>query len=314
MRRATLRQMQVFDAVARHLSFSRAAQELNLTQPAVSLQIKQLEGITKLPLFEQIGRQIFLTGAGDTLLIHIRAVLEDIKQADLSMAALRGESAGRLSIGVVSTAKYYAPSILSSFTSGYPEIDLNLKVANRAQILALLADNEIDAALMGRPPESIDVEATIFAKHPSVFIAAPDHPLTKGHHKLKDLSGEVFIVREQGSGTRILMESLMQKGHIVPSQIIEMANNETIKQAVMANMGISFISKHTVGLEVSVKKLAILDVDGTPVQRDWHVVHRRGKRLLPVVEAFITYLKGYGAMMVADATMSDPEETQITNK
>lgn len=298
MKRATLRQMQVFDAVARHLSFSRAAQDLGLTQPAVSLQIKQLETLTELPLFEQIGRQIYLTSAGDTLLSHVRAVLDAMKQADLAMAAMRGEEAGRLSIGVVSTAKYYAPTVLSAFTEGYPDIELNLRVANRQQILAMLTDNEIDAALMGRPPESIDVHAVPFAKHPHVFIAAPQHKLINGKHTLAALSGETVLVREQGSGTRMMTDRLLAKGHVHPGQVIEMSSNETIKQAVMAGMGISFISRHTIGLEVSVGKLAILDIEDTPIERDWFIVHRQGKRLLPVVEAFIGFLGEHGAAMI----------------
>jgi len=221
------------------------------------------------------------------------------------MAALRGEQAGRLRIGVVSTAKYFAPSILSAFTAGYPGIEMSLAVVNREQILGLLADNEVDLALMGRPPETIPVKAFTFAPHPSVFIAQPSHALARKAAPLSALGGETFLVREQGSGTRVLMESLLEENGVIPGKIIEMASNETIKQAVMAGMGVSFISRHTVGLEVSVGRLAVLPIENTPVEREWFAVHRQGKVLLPVVEAFLQFLKERGLALVEEATRAD---------
>lgn len=306
MRRATLRQMQVFEAVARNLSFSKAARELHLTQPAVSLQVKQLEGLTGLPLFEQVGRQLGLTGAGDRLLDHVRAVLGAVADAEEAMASLRGRRAGGLRIGVVSTAKYFAPQLLQAFGAGFPGVELSLAVANRQQTIAGLAENRVDLALMGRPPEDLKVHAETFAPHPHVVIAAPSHPLADRRIGIEALAGETFLVREPGSGTRLLMERMLAEHGVVPGRLMEMASNETIKQAVMAGMGISFLSRHTIGLEVSVGRLAVLDVRETPVLRDWHVVYREGKRLLPVGEALVGFLRDNGARLIEDATAAHP--------
>lgn len=302
MRHATVRQMQVFEAVARHLSFSRAARELNLTQPAVSLQIKQLEGLARLPLFEQVGRRLHLTGAGEVLLGHAHAILGAVADSEEAMTALRGQRAGGLKIGGVSTAKYFAPFLLSAFAGGFPGVEVALTVVNRQRVVELLDENAIDLALMGQPPTDQRFTATRFADHPLVVIAAPTHRLAHRRAAASDLSGETFLVREPGSGTRAAMERLLAEHGVVPGRTIEMASNETIKQAVMAGMGISFLSQHTVGLEVSVRRLEILNVEGTPVLRQWNVVHREGKRLLPVAEAFIRFLGEQGARVVEDAT------------
>lgn len=306
MRHATLRQMQVFDAVARHLSFSRAAQELHLTQPAVSLQVKQLEGLAQLPLFEQMGRRLHLTAAGEALLGHARAILGAVADSEEAMSALRGRRTGGLKIGVVSTAKYFAPFLLSVFGAGYPGVEISLAVANRQQIVALLDENGIDLALMGQPPANWRVTALRFARHPLVMVASPAHPLARRRIALTALNGETFLVREQGSGTRIAMERLLAEHGVTPGRLIEMASNETIKQAVMAGMGVSFLSQHTVGLEVSVRRLEILPIEGTPVLRDWNVVHRESKRLMPVAEAFIRFLAEQGERLVEEATRVNP--------
>ncbi|HYD32500.1 MAG TPA: LysR substrate-binding domain-containing protein [Azospirillaceae bacterium] len=314
MRYATLRQMQVFEAAARHLSFSKAAQELHLTQPAVSLQIKQLEGLATLPLFEQVGRRLHLTAAGEVLQRHAHAILGAVADAEEAMSALRGVRAGGLRIGVVSTAKYFAPFILSAFASGYPGVEVSLAVANRQQIVALLDENAIDLALMGQPPVDAQFVAVRFAEHPLVVIASPNHPLVHRRIAPKGLDGETFLVREQGSGTRAAMERLMAEHGVMPGRLIEMASNETIKQAVMAGMGVSFLSQHTIGLEVSVRRLEILAVQGTPVVRHWNVVHREGKRLLPVGETFIRFLADQGARLVEEATRVRPPRHRASQR
>ena len=302
MRHATIRQMQVFESVARHLSFSRAAEELHLSQPAISLQVKHLEGLAGVPLFEQLKRRLYLTAAGETLLAHVRAVLAAVADAEEAMAALRGRKAGGLRLAVVSTAKYFAPPLLSVFLAGFPGVDLRLAIANREQVLAQLAANEVDLAIMGRPPTDFPVAAVAFAKHPMVMIASPDHVLARRKLRLADLGGEVFLQREQGSGTRVLMEGLLAESNVFPGRTIEMASNETIKQAVMAGMGVSLLSRHTIGLELSVGRLAVLDVQGLPVLREWHVVHRQGKQLLPVAAAFVRFLIEDGARLIEEAT------------
>jgi LysR family transcriptional regulator, low CO2-responsive transcriptional regulator len=312
MRHATIRQMQVFDTVARRLSFSRAAEELHLSQPAVSLQIKQLEGLVGLALFEQIGRQLYLTTAGETVLGHARTVLGAVADAEEAVAALRGRRIGGLRIAVISTAKYFAPSLLSAFLSGYPGVELSLAIANREQVLAMLKANQVDLAIMGRPPADFPVAAVPFAKHPMVMIASPSHRLTRRPITLQDLDGETFLVREPGSGTRTLMEGLLAEHSVVAGRSIEMASNETIKQAVMAGMGVSLLSRHTIGLEVSVGLLSILQVKGLPVLREWFVVHRESKQLLPVAGAFVNFLREEGVNRVEEATRCLPSRRRRT--
>ncbi|MBK1663795.1 LysR family transcriptional regulator [Rhodospirillum rubrum] len=306
MRHATLRQMQIFDAVARHLSFSNAARELGLTQPAVSLQIKQIEALAGLPLFEQMGRVLLLTQAGTILLGHVRTILAAVTDADKAMDALKGKRAGALRIGVVSTAKYFAPRLLSVFTAGYPGVELGLTVANREQILGMIQENALDLFIMGRPPTEPAVRAERFAPNPMVMVAASDHPLVRRKLTFHDLSGETFLMREPGSGTRILMEKLMTDHGVLPHRMIEMSSNETIKQAVMAGMGISLLSRNTMNLELSVGRLVILDVEGLPIQRDWYVVIREGKHLLPVAEAMVAFLKARGEDLLSDTIRSLP--------
>ncbi len=302
MRHATIRQMQIFDAVARHLSFSRAAEELHLSQPAVSLQIKQLEGLVSLPLFEQIKRRLFLTSAGETVLEHARAILTAVNDGEKAVQDLCGRRAGGLRIAVISTAKYFAPSLLSEFLKGFPGVELILSVANREKILEMLQNNEVDLAIMGRPPTDFPVVAETFAHHPMVMVASPHHPLARRSSSIDDFSGETFLMREQGSGTRTLMEALLYEHKVIPSRSIEMSSNETIKQAVMANMGVSLLSRHTIGLEASVGLIAILTVKGLPIVRDWHVVRRVNKHLLPVAQSFVDFLRKEGAFRVEEAT------------
>ncbi len=307
MRHATIRQMQIFDAVARHLSFSRAAEELHLSQPAVSLQIKQLEGLAGFSLFEQIGRRLHLTAAGEVLIRHARTILGAVADTEEAVMALRGRRAGGLRIAVVSTAKYFAPSMLSVFLAGYPGVELGLSVANREQVIGLLKANQVDLAIMGRPPTDFPVSAQPFAKHPMVVIANPSHPLTRRRNlTIGALAGETFLLREQGSGTRVLTEGLLAEHNVSAARSIEMSSNETIKQAVMAGMGISLLSRHTIGLEVSNGLLSILDVEGLPVMREWYIVHREGKQLLPVAGAFVDFLAKEGARRVEEATRCLP--------
>jgi DNA-binding transcriptional LysR family regulator len=294
--------MQIFDAVARHLSFSRAAEELHLSQPAVSLQIKQLEGLVGLPLFEQMKRRLFVTAAGETVLEHARAILTAVNDGEKAVQDLCGRKAGGLRIAVISTAKYFAPSLLSEFLKGYPGVELILSVANREKILEMLQNNEVDLAIMGRPPTDFPVIAETFARHPMVMVAAPNHPLVRRTNSVEDFSGETFLMREQGSGTRTLMEAMLYEHKVIPSRTIEMSSNETIKQAVMAGMGVSLLSLHTIGLESSVGLISILTVKGLPIVRDWYVVRRVNKHLLPVAQSFVDFLHKEGAERVDAAT------------
>jgi LysR family transcriptional regulator, low CO2-responsive transcriptional regulator len=305
MRNVTIRQMRVFSAVARHLSFTRAARELHLTQPAVSQQVKLLEDEVGMPLFEQIGRKVHLAPAGAELLGYVEQSLELLRRAGESLAAMRGLKRGVLKLGAVSTAKYFAPSLLSAFKPAYPEVTIELAVGNREEIIRQVAANEVDLVIMGRPPRELPTVAAAFAKHPLVVIASPRHPLAaKRRIKLTQLQSESFLIREEGSGTRAAMERVFKERHVAIEVGMEVSSNETIKQGVMADMGISFISSHTVGLELAAGKLVILDVVGLPIVRDWYVIHLRDKQLAPIPAAFRTFLLEHGARIVKTAVGS----------
>jgi DNA-binding transcriptional LysR family regulator len=303
MRHATFRQLKIFEAVARHLSFSRAAEELHLTQPAVSMQVKQLEAQAGLALVEQVGKKIHLTEAGTEVARFALDVASRMKDCEDTLAAIRGVSGGRLHLAVVSTAKYFAPRLLSEFSRRHPGVTVKLSVTNREQVIGELQANQVDLAIMGRPPRGLDVEATAFARHPHGIIASPDHPLARRRHlELARLAGENFLIREPGSGTRMSMERVFAEHGVKLASSMELASNETIKQAVMAGMGLAFLSLHTVGLELAAGKLVRLDVRGTPVTRDWHVVFRKGKRLSPLAESFRAFLARDGAALIAETT------------
>jgi DNA-binding transcriptional LysR family regulator len=301
MRNVTIRQIRVFAAVARNLSFTRAAQELHLTQPAVSQQVSLLEEEVGMPLFEHVGRKIRLAPAGMELLRYATQITGLVREAGETLAAMRGLKRGELKLGAVSTAKYFAPTLLSAFTPAYPEVTLKFTVANREEIVNLLGANELDLVIMGRPPRELDTTAEPFARHPFVIIAALEHPLARRRRiPLKLLARESFIIREQGSGTRASMEHVFRERGVPFRASMEMSSNETIKQAVMAGMGLSFISAHTIALEAETRKLAILDVVGLPVVRDWYVIHLRERILSPIAAAFSAYLLANGERVILD--------------
>ena len=300
MKNLTLRQLRVFEAVARHLSFSRAAAELHLTQPAVSMQVRALEEEAGLPLTEQLGKKIFLTDAGAELARQARLVAQQLAAAADALAAIRGLASGRLAVGVVSTAKYFAPRLLTLFRARHPGIELHLSVANRQTIVHQLADNVIDMAIMGRPPEELDTAADIFAPNPQVIIAAPEHALARKRKLVAaDLVGDTFLIREPGSGTRSAMERFFLDQGIVLRHSFEMSSNETIKQAVMAGMGLSLISEHTIRLELQAGLLVRLPVAGLPLMRHWHVVRLTEKQLSPLAESFRLFLIDEGETLLA---------------
>src|SRR5919109_2475246 len=301
MRDATVRQLQILVSLAKNLSFTRAAEELRLTQPAVSMQIKALEELAGVPLVERVGRQVALTEAGSRTLRHAQAVLRSLDDAEEDLAALRGLETGRVSIGVVSPANYSAPRLRALFARQHPGVELKLAVNNREVVLELLTGNEGDLALMGTPPRSLETSAFRFARHPLVIIAAPEHPLARRRRvPVKALAAETFLVREPGSGTRAAMERFFAAHRISPATTTEISSNETIKQAVMAGMGLAFLSQHAVGLEPSAGQLVLLDVEGLPVMRGWNIVHRNEKRLSPAALAFKQFVLKEGRAFLAD--------------
>ena len=289
----TLRQLQVFEKVASHLNYSRAAEELYLSQPAVSMQIKQLEGNIGLPLFEQMGKKIFLTEAGRELFHYSRSIAQQLAEMEAVFDEMKGLGKGKLTLSVVNTANYFTPQLLAKFCRQHPNINVTLQVANRDAVLKQLADNSIDLAIMGKPPEGLDISAEPFMDNPLVVIAAPDHPLTRLNRvKFAQLAQETFLSREPGSGTRSAMERVFAEHRIQPRISMEMETNEAIKQAVQAGMGLSILSLHSIELELETKRLAMLKVEHFPLLRHWFVAHRSNKRLSSATLAFKEFLLG----------------------
>ncbi|MCU1277155.1 MAG: Transcriptional regulator, partial [bacterium] len=297
---ATVRQLQIFVAVAKHRSFTRAAEELRLTQPAVSMQVKALDELAGLPLFERLGRSVALTQAGVELAARGQLILRALADAEDALAALRGLKRGRLVVAVVSTAKYFAPKLLALFQREHADIELKLAVSNRDAVMQMLVGNDVDLALMGTPPAHLETTAFPFARHPLVVIAEPGHPLAKRRRvPVAALAQESFLVREPGSGTRAAMERFFAANRVRLSATTELDSNETIKQAVMAGMGLGFISQHAIALELSAGALTLVRVEGLPVLRNWNLVHRTDKRLSPAALAFKRFVLKEGRVFLS---------------
>ncbi|MDR2451856.1 MAG: LysR family transcriptional regulator [Candidatus Accumulibacter sp.] len=291
MKNITIRQLQIFSVAATHLSFARAAEELHLTHAAISLQIKQLEEVSNSALFDRIGKRVYLTDAGEVLLGHARRILALLIDADESLTALKGLKGGRVSVAVTSTAEYFAPGLLAEFRKRLPDVWVRLLVDNRGEVARLLEANEVDMAIMGRPPVDMDAEAVNFAPHPFAIVCCAGHVLNgKSGLIVSDIVKEPMIVREIGSGTRSAMEEFFRLRAIEPNIVMEMGSNEAIKQAVVAGLGISFLSQHTLGLELSVGRLAVLQIEGASVMRRWFIVRHKHKRLTPALAAFWNFV------------------------
>jgi DNA-binding transcriptional LysR family regulator len=287
MRRLTLRQFRVFEAVARNLSFSRAAEELHLSQPAVSMQVRGIEAILGMPLTEQIGRKIYLTDAGREVLHASQAITARLDDLQHNLAQLRSVDSGSLKLAVTATVNAVATGILVRFRGRYPGVAVHLGVSNREAVLDLLANNRIDLAIMGQVPEGLDLAATRFMDNPLVVIAPPGHPLARKRRvTLEQVAAEPFLVRERGSGTRGAMERFFAERGLEIQSSMEMSSNEAIRQAVQAGLGLGVLSLQTLELELALQRLAVLDVAGFPIMRHWYVVHRSDKRLSPVAQAF----------------------------
>lgn len=291
MRRYTLRQLDIFLVLARELSVSRAAEKLHVTQPAVSMQLRLLEEAVGLPLFEQIGRKIRLTDAGLDFERYASAAMAQFKELDDAMAQRVGMKKGRIELAVVSTAKYFVPMLLVRFRQKFPSIEVVLHIHNREVIMSMLARNEVDLVIMGRAPSTLECNATPFATNPMGIVGAPEHPLSRRRRApLSILQEQEFVVREKGSGTRQSMERLFEEHGISPTIVMEMPSNETIKQAVMAGMGLGFLSLRTVRHELAAGHMTLLDLEGLPLMRHWHVTHLQSKRLSPAATAFKSFL------------------------
>ena len=289
-RRISLRQLQVFEAVARLLSYTRAAEELFLTQPTVSMQIKKLETDIGMALTEQVGRQISLTEAGLAMQSASHEILSTLGRLEMQIDDQKGLHSGQLRIAVVTTANYFAPRLLGKFCQDYPNINVTLEVTNREHILERMIQNMDDLYLIGQPPESNQLEFKPYLPNPLVLIAPGKHKLAgKKNIPIAEIAQEAFIIREKGSGTRIATEQLFEKaGHNINVRM-ELGNNESIKQGVSGGLGLSVLSLHTLTAG-DLNELAILDVEGFPISWQWYVGHPRGKRLSVVARTFIDYM------------------------
>ncbi|MCR4346186.1 MAG: LysR family transcriptional regulator [Sulfuricaulis sp.] len=301
----TLRQLKVFESVARHLNFTRAAEELFLTQPAVSMQVKLLETHLGLALFEQLGKSVHLTEAGQEVLGYARNISQQLDELEAVLNRMKGLAGGKLRISVATTANYFIPTLLGTFSRRFPEITVSLDVTNREILLQQLSENTVDLVIMGQPPAEADVKAADFMENPLVIVAPPEHALAKQKKiPLKRLQDEVFLVREPGSGTRIAMERFFTEREIQLKTGMEVGSNEAIKQSVQAGLGLGLLSRATIEQELELKRLVELDVAEFPIMRHWYMVHRKGKRLSGVAEAFKDFMLKEARALIGVVTPS----------
>lgn len=302
MKNLTLRQLRLFEAVASQLSYSRAAEQMNLTQPAVSMQVQHMEAELGLQLLVKTGKRVSLSQAGEEMLRQTRRILNQLLIAEETMAAFHvteGARGGLLHLGVVATAHYFAPALLMAFAAHWPGVKFKLTVDRRETILTMLMAHQLDVAIAGYPPSEADVEAETFAQNPHCIVAAAHHPLAKMRRIHWDaLRDEPFIFREPGSATRQFFEHLLQAQSLQVRVSMELSGNETIKQAVMAGMGVSFLSAHTFQTELEAGKLTVLDMEDMPKMLDWCLLHRRDSSLMGVSGAFRNFVLTQGPGLV----------------
>ncbi|MGY4831029.1 LysR family transcriptional regulator [Sphaerotilaceae bacterium SBD11-9] len=309
LKNATFRQLAALHAVSRLGSVSRAASELHLTQPAVSIQLKLLEESAGAPLLEKAGRGVRLTAAGELMADYAARILDLWREAGDEMAAQRGVFSGTLRVGAVTTAEYLLPPLLVAFAGHRPDVKVKLQVGNRDEIVRMLAGQEVDIAIMGRPPAELKTTAVAFAKHPMAFLASPNHPLMHQRKPtLADLVEAKLLVRERGSGTRTTLERLYKDAG-EPLRIgSEMSSNEAIKHMCAAGFGVAFLSLHTCPLELGAGLLAVLPMAGNPLQRDWYAMHLAARRLPQVASAFKQFLADEGQGLIHAQLRAVPEK------
>ncbi len=299
MKNFTFRQLKLLEAVARNSSFTRASEELHLTQPAVSIQIKQLEDEVGMPLFEHMGKKIFLTAAGREMYTFSRTIAQQFTDIRAVLEDMKGIQQGKLDIAVTSTAKYFAPYLLAAFCKQHVGITINLNVTNRETILRQLMDNIPDMAIMGGPPKGMPLMADSFMSNPLVVIAPFNHLLAhSGRIPLQRVLEESFIVREKGSGTRNAIERFLEQRGQTMTTTMEMSDNEAIKHAVMAGLGLGIVSIHTLEMEFKLGRLAVLNVEGFPIVKDWYIVHREEKRFSAAAAAFKAFVLQEGSDLI----------------
>ncbi len=301
MKNITLRQIRIFLSISKHLSFSRAAEDIKITVPAISLQIKEMESNLGVLLFDRSNRKIELTAGGEYFLLYARRVVSTLNEANIMMERLRGSQSTTLKIGLVSTAQFFLPLLLAEFKKELPTIRIRLDVRNRQQLVQLLHDGEIDIAVMGKPPKEIDTRVEAFAEHPHIFVASSSSSIAKQTQLDPKLLNQLELIsREPGSGTKAIMENYLTEHGISPLVTMEVSSNEAIKQAVAASLGISLVSLHTVRDEIRNGKIVILDFQGTPIIRTWHVVALNKRSSSQAAEAFRYFMLERGNEIIND--------------
>lgn len=288
---ATFRQLRLFLALAECGSITGAAKACHVTQPTVSMQLRELADAVGLPLYEQIGKRLHLTEAGEALAETARAMLDEWISFEQVVNAMKGLEQGRLRVALVSTAKYFVPRLLGGFCTEHPNIEIALEILNRDGVVARLRENRDDLYIMSLPPENLDLEQHAFLDNPLVMIAPEGHRLQGRHLKLTDLLAERFILRERGSGTRLACDAYFARRAFVPAVRLELGSNEAIKQAVSGGLGLAVVSRHTLAARPEDDQLTILDVTGFPLQSRWFTLYPRGKRLSPAATVFLEHLK-----------------------
>ena len=297
----TLRQLQCFSAVARNLSYTRAADELHLTQPAVSMQIRQLEQQAGLALTEQFGKQVHLTEAGQEVYRYARSILQQVAEMDDVLDKLKGFAGGRLKISAISSANYFAPRLLGTFHQRFPDVNVSMDVTNQKAVLKQVIENGVDMAIMGQPPKDSHVEAIPFMENPLVIVAPPEHRLAQRKRiALKELEKEVFLTREPGSGTRGAMERFFREQKLKLTTGMGMGSLSSIKQGVQANLGLGLLPRDAVRVELQIGRLVELKVKGLPIKRHWYVVLHKGKRLSLAAEEFKALLTDEAVDLLSD--------------
>ncbi len=287
----TLKQLKILEAIVAKASYTEAAKSLFMTQPAVSMQVKQMESLIGLHLFDRDGKKVSPTQAGRELLYYAENIRQQIEEASQVMEELRGMKRGKLHLTMAATANYFAPQLIAAFHHEYPAAQVTLKVRNRTGLLNALNHNDTDMVIMGQPPQGHKLIGIPFIDNPLVVIAAPSHPLAKRKHiALTEIAGEAFILREDDSGTRMAVENFFAKHDLQLTTSMEMNRTEAIKQAVMAELGLGIVSLHTLDMELTLNRLIILNVEDFPIMRQWHIVHRSGKRFAAIPEAFKNFV------------------------
>ena len=311
LKHGTLPQLRVFEATARLGSLARAAEELHIAQPTASVQIRKLSETVGLPLFEQVGRRIYLTEAGKRVVAGCSDVFHALSRLEEMLADMRGLFSGRLQLAVTSMARHFAPRLLGAFSELHPGIETSLQIHNRSTLIERLANNEDDLYMFAHPPERREVVVQAILSNPLVVVARSDHPLAgRRNVPFARLAQEPFLMRETGSGTRMVTLELFGRHGLTPRIRMELSSNEAIQEAILAGLGISILSRYTLGLEPEETRLACLDVEGFPLENQWHFVYPVGKHLSVAARAFLDFARAEARRLALDGFEQRPVERE----